>query len=170
MADRARERTAFSASLGKMRQQARLPIEAKACLLLCRLSPRKRARAVRAPCLCGARAAPFDATQGAAGQSRRGPADSRYHCAGSRLWPLWLPPDHGSAERGRLGCERSAGGPHLAARGVEGSWQATEAAPALAGRWVLHPATVGAHQPRMGLRLRRGPHLRRQAISHAQHR
>ena len=68
---------------------------------------------------------PLDAAQGASGQSRRGPPDSRHRSAGARLWALRLSADHSPAERGGLGRERVAGRPDLATRGAEGSGEAT---------------------------------------------
>ena len=87
-----------------------------------------------------------------------------------RLWPLRLSAHHGSAERGGLGRERVAGSPHLATRGIEGPRQATETTAAVVGQWLVHPAAAGTAEARLGLRLRRGSNVRREEISHAQHR
>ena len=66
---------------------------------------------------------------------------------------------HSSAERGGLGRERVAGGPHVATRGIEGPRQATETTAAVVGQWLVHPAAAGTAEPRVGLRLRRGSHV-----------
>ena len=112
----------------------------------------------RAPHLCGARPAPLDAAQGAAGPRRRRAAHRRHHRAGAAVWPLRLPQGHGPAAGCRLAGERQAGGADLAARGAEGAAAAAEARAAVAGRRLLRPAAAGAAEPRLELRLRRGPH------------
>jgi hypothetical protein len=54
--------------------------------------------------------------------------------------------------------ERSTAALSRATRRLEGPKKAAQARPALAGGWVLHPAAGGAPEPRLVLRLRRGPH------------
>src|SRR3984957_11420301 len=70
----------------------------------------------RAPCLCGARAAPLDAAQDPAGQCRGRTADSRHRRAGPAVWSLRLSQD----ASGRLAGQRQAGRADLATRGAEG--------------------------------------------------
>jgi hypothetical protein len=54
--------------------------------------------------------------------------------------------------------ERSTAALSMAPRGAEGPGQAAQARPALAGGRLLPPAAGRAPEPRLVLRLRRGPH------------
>ena len=85
----------------------------------------------------------------------RGGADGRHRRA---RHPLRLPPDHGAASGRRLGGQPQAGRAALAAGGAQGACQAAQARPAVAQRRLLHPAAAGTPEPRLVLRLRRGPY------------
>ena len=123
----------------------------------------------RAPRLRGARPAPLDAAQGAAGPRRRGEADRRHHRAGAAVRPLRLPQGRRpAAVHGGLGRERQAGGADLAARRAEGAAPAAQARAAVAGRRLLRPAAARAAEPRLVLRLRGGPHPRRAEVQAAE--
>ncbi|CAA9375202.1 MAG: Integrase, partial [uncultured Nocardioidaceae bacterium] len=123
----------------------------------------------RAPRLRGARPAPLDAAQGAAGPRRRGTAHGGHHRAGAAVRPLRLPQGGGAAAvHGGLGRERQAGGADLAARRAEGAAAPAQARADVAGRRLLRPAQARAAEPRMVLRLRRGPHPRRAQVQDAQ--
>ena len=62
-----------------------------------------------------------------------------------------------------------AGRADLAAGGAEGPAKATQEGPALAERRLVHPSAARASEPRLVLRLRRGPDPRRKEVPHAQH-
>src|SRR5215217_163734 len=87
---------------------------------------------VRAPHLRGARPAPLDAAQGAAGPRRRRAAHRRQHRVGAPVWPLRLPQGRRPAAGRGLAGERQAGGADLAPGGAEGAAPA-QARTAVAG-------------------------------------
>ena len=123
---------------------------------------------LRAPRLRGARTAPLDAAQGAAGPRRRRAAHGRHHRARPAVRPLRVSEGHGAAARRGLAGERQACGADLAARRAEGAAAPAQARAAVAGRRLLRPAAARAAEPRLELRLRRGPHPRRAQVQAAQ--
>src|SRR3954452_17733505 len=112
---------------------------------------------LRAPRLCGARAAPLDAAQGAAGPSRRRTVDRRCHRLGSAIRPLRLSQACRAARAGGLDRQRQTGRADLETGGAQGPSQTTQARSALAGRRIMHSAAAGAPQSRLVLRLCGGP-------------
>ena len=119
----------------------------------------------RAFCLQNAGPAPLDAAQGA-GSGRRVPAtpsssgggaDGGDHRACAAVWPAWLPPGHGLAAGRRVAGEPQARRAALAARGPQGACAPAEARAVVAEQRLLRAAAAGAGEPRVGLRLRRGP-------------
>ena len=88
---------------------------------------------------------------------RRRGADCGHHRARVPVRTLRLPADHGAPSGSWLGGEREARRADMAAGGAQGSPEATEEEPALAQRRVLRPSAAGASEPRLVLRLRRGP-------------
>lgn len=81
-----------------------------------------------------------------------------HHRVGEAVWAIRLSSDYGLAAGRGLSGEPQAG-EDLASGGAEGAAAAAEAGQVVAGGWLVHPATAGAGEPRLGLRLRRGPAL-----------
>src|SRR3954452_6089392 len=112
---------------------------------------------IRASRLRGARPASLDAAQGPEWSRRRGAAQRRHRRACSAVRTLRLPQDRRAAAPSRLARQRQAGRADLATRGAEGPQEATQTRTALAYGRIVHPAAARASQPRLVLRLRRGP-------------
>src|SRR5215212_2284019 len=98
---------------------------------LCGAHP-DRAEGLRASRLPGARAAPLDTTQSAAGPRGRRATHRRPDRAGAPVWPLWLSQDRGFAAGCGLAGERQAGGADLAPRGAQSAPKAAQALTAVA--------------------------------------
>src|SRR5215207_7410083 len=128
------------------------------------LSPARR----RVCILRGARPASLDAAQGPPWSRRRGAAQRRHRRACSAVRTLRLPQDRRAAAPSRLAHQRQAGRADLATRGAEGPQEATQTRTALADERIVHPAAARASQPRLVLRLRRGPDARQTEVPDAQ--
>jgi hypothetical protein len=81
---------------------------------------------------------------------------TRYGCYGCCRVTVLLREAGWAVNRKRV--ERSPVPLSMAAGGAQGARQATQEGPALAQRRLLHPAAADAPEPRLVLRLRRGPH------------
>src|SRR5918998_1282654 len=106
--------------------------------------------------------------EAARGPRRRGAAHGRHHRAGAAVRPLRVSEGRGPAARRGLAGQRQAGGADLEARRAEGAAAPARARAAVAGRRLVCPAQAGASQPRLELRLRRGPHPRRAQVQAAE--
>jgi len=87
-----------------------------------------------------------------AGRRRCAHAGDRSACQPVR--PLWVSPDHGVAEAGRLAGRQGSRGAYLASRGAKGSAEAEATRQVVVQRWIVRAAKIGAAEPCMELRLR----------------
>jgi hypothetical protein len=71
-----------------------------------------------------------------------------------RTMPLWVSPDHGVAEAGRLAGRQGSRRAYLASRGDKGSTEAEATGQVVAQRQIVRAAKTGAAEPCMELRLR----------------
>ena len=111
----------------------------------------------RTPGMPGAWAGQEHATPEGVRCRRRAAAREADRLDGQRIRPLRISQDYGPSTGRRLVGEPQACGADLATGGPESACETAEAAKALAWRWVVHPASADALEPRLEPRLRDGP-------------
>ena len=98
--------------------------------------------------LPGAQAAQDDTAIRAEAGGRRATGEGQDRGVGSGVWTLWVPEGDGVATHAGLICEPQTSAAYLAARRAEGTEQTI---PAMAQRWLVHPAASTAPRSHLGV-------------------